>query len=504
MAEPAPRSSVPAAHGAPAGSRLTDADVVAAMVPASIRALLEQLAAAGHAAYVVGGSLRDALLSGTPTDWDVATDARPSRILSLFPGSRYENRFGTVLVPDGTGRFVEVTTFRRDHRYGDHRRPDHVTFGDDLVDDLSRRDFTVNALAWGRPGPGQPTEGAAGSPAQAALVDEFGGVDDLRRGVLRAVGDPLRRFDEDALRLVRAARLAAQLGFEIEGRTFDAMCATADLVRHVSRERIGGELRKLLRSREPSRGLRIMAETGILSAAIPELAEQRGVAQNKVPPMDCWEHTLATVDAARRLAGASEILVLAALFHDAGKPRTLSEGHFLGHELVGAQIAQDVLRAMATPREEIDAVAHLVRHHMFNYEPSWSDAAVRRLVQRVGPDAIDDLLVLREADNLGSGQRADQGHLLELRRRIAEQQRRGFATSVTDLAVDGHDLQRELGLQPGPIVGALLSRLLESAIADPARNTYRQSIVDARGWLPELLEQAAAPGASPDAGTDGT
>jgi tRNA nucleotidyltransferase/poly(A) polymerase len=329
-------------------------------------------------------------------------------------------------------------------------------------------------------------------------------VDDLRRGVLRAVGDPLRRFDEDALRLVRAARLAAQLGFEIEERTLDAMCVTADLVRYVSRERMGGELRKLLRSREPSRGLRIMADTGILSAAFPELAEQRGVAQNKVPGMDCWEHTLTTVDAARRLSHGDEILPLAALFHDAGKPRTLSDGHFFGHELVGAQIAEEVLRGMAVPREEIDAVAHLVRHHMFNYELTWSDAAVRRLVQRVGPDAVDDLLALREADNLGSGQGADQGHLLDLRRRITEQRERGFATSIADLAVNGNDLQRELGLQPGPVVGELLSRLLESAIADPARNTYRQSILDARGWLPELLEQAAKRKASPAGGADGT
>ncbi|MGO9181262.1 MAG: CCA tRNA nucleotidyltransferase [Candidatus Limnocylindrales bacterium] len=519
MPEPASSLPVPAARGARAGGRMPDAEVIAALVPPAIRGLLERLWAEGHAAYVVGGSLRDALLSGTPSDWDVTTDARPARIQSLFPGSRYENRFGTVLVPTGAGEVIEITTFRSDHRYGDHRRPDKVTFGDYLLDDLSRRDFTVNALAWGRPKPRQPAHGAravtrpsatepvssAASPtAQASLVDAFGGVDDLRRGVLRAVGDPLRRFDEDALRLVRAARLAAQLGFEIEERTLDAMCVTAELVRYVSRERLGGELRKLLRSREPSRGLRIMADTGILAAAIPELAEQRGVAQNKVPGMDCWEHTLATVDAARQLSHGDEILPLAALFHDAGKPRTLSDGHFFGHELVGAQIAEEVLRGMAVPREEIDAVAHLVRHHMFNYELTWSDAAVRRLVQRVGPDAVDDLLGLREADNLGSGQGADQGHLLDLRRRITEQRERGFATSIADLAVNGHDLQRELGLQPGPVVGELLSRLLESAIADPARNTYRQSILDARGWLPELLEQAATRKASPAGGADGT
>jgi tRNA nucleotidyltransferase (CCA-adding enzyme) len=490
MPDPAPRRSVAAAHDAPSGVRMVANEEIAALVPPPVRALLERLWAAGHAAYVVGGSLRDALLAEAPGDWDVTTDARPERLQSLFPGSHYENRFGTVLVPTDAGDVVEITTFRRDHRYGDHRRPDDVTFGDDLLEDLSRRDFTVNALAWGR-----PTSAGAG----VSLVDAFAGIDDLRHGVLRAVGDPRQRFEEDALRLVRAARLAGQLGFEVERRTFDAMSATAGLVRHVSRERIGQELRKMLRSREPSRGLRLMADTGILSGAIPELAEQMGVPQNKLPGMDCWEHTLATLDAATGLSAGDEILALAAIFHDAGKPRTMRDGHFFGHELVGAQIAGDVLRAMAIPREEVDAIAHLVRHHMFNYEPSWSDAAVRRLVQRVGRDAVDRLLMLREADNLGSGQRADEGHLVELRRRIADQQRRGFPSSISDLAVDGHDLQRELGLPPGPVVGALLARLLDAAIADPDRNTYRQSILDARAWLPELLGRTSEPAGDPRA-----
>ena len=498
MPEPASRPSV---GGAPREARVArplDEDAIPGLVPGHVRALLERLWSAGHAAYVVGGSLRDALLSGTPSDWDITTDARPSRIQTLFPGSHYENRFGTVLVPTDAGDVIEITTFRRDHRYGDHRRPDHVSFGLDLADDLARRDFTVNALAWGRP---RPATGADGVPAgQAAderagdagpsLVDEFGGIDDLRGRILRAVGDPLRRFDEDALRLVRAARLAGQLGFEIDGPTFDAMRATAELVRYVSHERIGRELRKLLGSAEPSRGLRIMSDTGILAAAIPELAAQQGLAQNKVPGMDCWEHTLATLDAAKRLAPDDEILLLAALFHDAGKPATQGGGHFIGHEEAGAQVATTVLRRMAVPHEDVEAIAHLVRHHMFNYESSWGDAAVRRLVLRVGHDAVDRLLTLREADNLGSGQHADEGHLAELRRRIAEQEARGFARSTADLAVDGHDLRRELELEPGPVIGLLLARLLDSAIADPSRNTYRQSILDARGWLPEIRQRA--------------
>ena len=496
MPESASRPSVGAARHEPGGVRPLDEDAIPGLVPDHVHALLERLWSSGHAAYVVGGSLRDALLSGTPSDWDITTDARPSRIQSLFPGSHYENRYGTVLVPTDAGDVIEITTFRRDHRYGDHRRPDHVSFGLDLIDDLARRDFTVNALAWGRPRAASGADGVTADravegavDATPSLVDEFGGIDDLRRGVLRAVGDPLRRFDEDALRLVRAARLAGQLGFEIDGPTFDAMRATAELVRYVSHERIGRELRKLLGSAQPSRGLGIMSDTGILAAVIPELAPQRGLAQNKVPGMDCWEHTLATLDAAKGLAPDDEILLLAALFHDAGKPATQGGGHFIGHEEAGAQIATLVLRRMAVPHEEVEAIAHLVRHHMFRYESAWSDAAVRRLVLRVGHDAVDRLLMLREADNLGSGQRADEGHLAELRRRIAEQEERGFARSTADLAVDGHDLRRELGLEPGPVIGLLLARLLDSAIADPTRNTYHQSILDARGWLPEILQR---------------
>ena len=466
----------------PLDSGPPDAAAIAALVPPAVHAILDRLWSNGHAAYVVGGSLRDALLGRTPQDWDVTTDARPGRIQVLFPGSHYENRFGTVLVPAGAGEVVEVTTFRHDHRYRDHRRPDGVTFGDDLAGDLVRRDFTVNALAWGRP---------AGD-ARTELVDVSGGIDDLRAGVLRAVGDPIERFGEDALRLMRGARLAAQLGFRLDPATESGMRHAANLVRHVSQERIGQELRKMLRAREPSRGLRIMSDTGVLEGAIPELAEQRGVPQAKVPGMDCWEHTLWTVDAARRLRPDDEGMVLAALFHDAGKPRTMNAGHFIGHENAGAEIAERVLRRLAVPGKEIARITHLIRHHMFNYEPAWSDSAVRRLVQRVGPDALDDLLALREADNLGSGQRADEGHLIELRRRITEQQAQGFPLGLRDLAVDGNDLQRELGLPPGPLVGALLERLLDAATGDPARNTYRQAILDARAWLPEMTQRVNA------------
>lgn len=475
-------------------------------IPQHVRWLLGRLWSDGRGAYVVGGSLRDALLRRPELDWDIATSARPERLRELFPRSHYENRFGTVLVLTGDGP-VEVTTFRSDHTYADHRRPDTVTFSESLELDLGRRDFTVNALAWGREG------GETDAPPR--LVDVAGGLDDLRAGFIRAVGDPHAQFDEDALRLVRAARLAGQLDFAIEPATRRAMERLADHVRHVSPERIGQELRKLLRGDRPSRGLRLLADTGLIERTLPELGVQRGLLQDKAPGADCWEHTLATVDAAAALSrgraeaarGPAELLPLAALFHDAGKPRALTDGRFPGHEEIGAEITEHALRRLAFPREEIVRVVRLVGNHMFRYEPSWSDAAVRRFVQRVGPDLWDDLLCLREADALGSGgAAADTGFaadpgLAELRSRIGRELDRGFPLRVADLAVDGDDLRREFGLPEGPVIGRLLGRLLDSCTADPSRNTRRQAFIDARGWLPDLLDGGSSRGTDAENGT---
>ena len=312
-------------------------------------AILDRLWSSEQAAFVVGGSLRDAALGRPPTDWDVATDARPERILALFPGSRYENRFGTVTVPVVAGAarpaaataplgsagppLVEVTTFRRDHNYGDHRRPDQVTFSTTIEEDLARRDFTVNAIAWGRR-PDQPA---------AAWLDPWAGRADLEARLIRAVGDPVRRYDEDALRLLRAVRLAATLGFRIEERTFAALRAGALDVHYVSAERVGTEFRRLLRARPPSAGLRLLEASGLLEARFGLLAAQRGVAQDKVPGEDLWAHSLRTVDAAAELAPTDETLALAALLHDVGKPDTLADGHFPGHDEHGAQLASAFL-----------------------------------------------------------------------------------------------------------------------------------------------------------------
>ena len=454
----------------------SDQVALGAAVPAPVVEILGTLWAAGHAAYVVGGSLRDALLGRPATDWDLATDAPPERTQSLFADAVYENQFGTVAVRRD-GEEYEITTFRTDHDYADFRRPHRVEFGTSLEADLARRDFTVNAMAWGAsPATGPATVRPATVPPATVrpatvrpdphLVDPFGGRADVEARVLRAVGDPRKRFAEDALRMVRAVRLATTLEFAIEPETLAAITDRADLVAHLSGERIAAELGKLLAAGRPSIGLRLLADTGILGHVSAELAGQRGVTQNKAPGEDLWDHTLRCVDAAT----SRPIVRLAALVHDIGKPATAADGHFFGHETVGAEQAQALLDRLHEPRVVVERVGHLVRQHMFRYEPSWSDGAVRRFIAKVGRDAIDDLFALREADNVGSGVPANADGLDELRARVAAELAAGPILDRSALAVDGNDLMRELGIDRGPRLGRILGALLERVIEDPALN----------------------------------
>jgi tRNA nucleotidyltransferase (CCA-adding enzyme) len=420
---------------------------------------------AGHSAYVVGGSLRDVLLGREPFDWDLTTDARPHQILALFPEAVYENAFGTVAVRHA-GQLYEVTTFRTDHDYTDFRRPHRVEFGDSVEVDLARRDFTANAVAWGAQPAGEP-----------ALVDPHAGREDIAARTLRAVGEPKARFEEDALRMVRAIRLAATLGFTIEPATRAGIEASTDLVRYLSGERIQTELSKLLAAEQPSVGLRLLADTGLLERISPDLARQRGVPQNKAPGEDLWDHTLRSVDAVHV---DRPVVRLAALLHDIGKPATFSDGHFLHHDVVGAELAATLLDQLRFPRAVRERVVHLVRQHMFSYEPAWSDAAVRRFIGKIGTEAIDDLFTLRVADNLGSGLAADAGGLDELGARVTAELEGELVLDRSRLEIDGRDLIEELGLRQGPQLGRILDELLEKVIVDPALNDRATLLLLAR------------------------
>ncbi len=454
-------------------------------IPAGVRSIANTLREAGHEAHLVGGCVRDLLRGVEPADWDLATDARPERLVALFPGALYENRFGTVEI-DVDGETFEVTTYRHDGPYADHRRPDGVIFGDHLDDDLARRDFTVNAMALDVGGvPGSvadeaPWLGPTGVDP-AAIHDPFGGRADLAAGILRAVGDPATRFREDSLRMLRAVRFAATLGFTIEPLSLAAIASNAPLAASLSGERVLAELLTLLAAPAPSVGLRLAQETGLLAAIAPELARQPGIPQAKVPSEDLWDHTCRTVDAvAQPSPDEPPLLRLAALLHDVGKPATFADGHFVGHDTVGATLAETWLTEVHAPRFLTSDTANLVRHHMFAYDPSWTDAAVRRFIRRCGASAIEDLLDLRAADNVGSGLPPDAGDLESLRERCREQLSARVTLDLSGLALNGDDLMSALDMPPGPALGVLLDRLLEMVVVDPMLNDRSRLLTVAR------------------------
>lgn len=455
--KPAPSS----AERAAAREQRARARLAAHPWPAALRAALDRLREGGHQAWLVGGTVRDALLGrdtpGAPT-FDVATDRRPEDVIARF--ERVEPiglAHGTVLILDGPIR-IECTTLRREGAYADARRPDRVEWTTDPGEDLARRDLTINAIAF--------------DPASAVLLDPFGGLADLEAGVLRAVGDPAARFHEDALRPVRVARFAATLGMEVEPATRAALGSAGERAGKVAPERVREELMRMMEAERPSGGWELLREAGLLERWLPELARTWAVPQNRYHAYDVWGHSLATCDAAPR---DKPRVRWAALLHDIGKVDTRvvrgGDATFYDHPNVGARLADQALLRLRFPTAEREAIVHLVREHMFDYRADWSDAAVRRWLRRVGEDAVADLFDLRIADVIGNGTRVGlAGGLERLRERIERVQADDSALHVRDLAVRGEDAMRVLAIPPGPEVGRALERLLEEVLDDPARN----------------------------------
>ncbi len=427
-------------------------------VEPEVLAVLETLWHNDHAAYLVGGGVRDALLGLRVSDWDVATDARPERILKVFPGGTYENRFGTVLA-----RGLEITTFRREHRYADHRRPDSVTFSDDIYEDLARRDLTINAIAWGRRGPAMA----------ARLVDPADGQGDLRAHLVRAVGDPSRRFDEDALRLLRVVRIAAKLDFAIEPLTWAAMVTHAGDVEWVSEERVCSEVRGMLALDRPSRAFRLLLESGILATALPEL--QALVDAGDPAGHGGFERSLDVLDMAVAAAPGNDRVAWAALLGESGSGKT--------------RAALERLRVSGRDR---DAVCLLVDQTPVDYSQAWSDADVRRYMGQVPADLLDDLLVLRQARVVASGGAAVELEA-ELAERVLAQRSAGSALTLAGLAIDGRDLQATLGITEGPAIGVILGRLLTDVIEDPSLNR-RVTLLTRAGLILDDLVQGGPGG----------
>ncbi len=427
-------------------------------VPADVERVVARLVAAGHEAFVVGGCVRDALRGVDPHDWDIATSATPEEIQKVFRHSLYLNRFGTVVVRQGDHE-IEVTTYRIEADYADHRHPTSVAFTDSLHEDLSRRDFTMNAMAW-RPGiDGKPGE----------LVDPFGGQRDLEALVVRAVGEPRERFAEDALRMLRAVRFATRLGFVIDPRTAEAIRDSAELAKNLSGERIQQEITKMLEAPKPSEAFRLLSDLGLLEIICPELEIAKTIPQDKAVAQDVFEHSIVTADAT---PPDDLVLRLAGLLHDIGKPETFADGHFHQHEFVGEAKARDILRRWRFDKETITQVTHLIRNHMFWYQTDWTASAVRRFVRKVGLENIPALFALRKADNIGSGARSPRMYALEsLWERVQEEIRTASAFSLKDLQIDGTDVMKELGIPPSPRVGQILDELFERVTDDPTLNT---------------------------------
>jgi tRNA nucleotidyltransferase (CCA-adding enzyme) len=437
-----------------------------AAIPADVIGVCRRLRAQGHAAYIVGGSVRDLIIGRPPGDFDVATSAHPEETLRVF-GNRYAIPTGlqhgtiTVLAGDPPAqRHVEVTTFRGEGVYLDGRRPSTVTFSATLEEDLARRDFTMNAIAY--------------DPETGALHDPFDGRGDITRTLVRAVGDPILRFTEDGLRPMRAVRQATQLGFSLDSVTHAAIPKTLDSFRKVSAERIRDELRKLLLSPVPSTGIELMRVTGLLTEVLPELLPMVGCVQNHFHKHDVYHHTLATLDA----TAPDFILRLAALLHDLGKPKTQApredapgEYSFFRHEHVGVEMAEAVCNRLKLSTSERQTIGALVGGHMFYYTSDWSDGTVRRFVKRVGPELVPALFALREADVTSRGRGEDpQCETRVLRERIAKVATEDAALRVTDLAIDGKDVMRVLGIPPSRRVGEMLDRLLDAVLDDPSLN----------------------------------
>ncbi|MEX2054215.1 MAG: HD domain-containing protein [Candidatus Colwellbacteria bacterium] len=446
-------------------------------IPEVVADIANQLAKANHKAYLVGGCVRDILLGKEPNDWDIATDATPDEIQKLFKESVYENEFGTVGVKSGSEdpalKIVEITTFRKEGKYTDKRHPDEVVFADSIEDDLARRDFTVNAIAI------DLIEGE--DP-----IDPFGGLADLENRLIRAVGNPAERFDEDALRLMRAVRFCAQLGFTLEEKTKEAISKKAPTIQMIAAERIKDEFSKLLMSAGAGDGIRQMEELGLLTQVVPELSEGVGVEQNKHHIYDVFEHNVHALEYAVVKNFPLDVR-LASLFHDVGKPGTRqwqddSRGEknkdgkrgdwtFYQHQYLGEKLTRGVLNRLKYPKEVVVKVALLVREHMFVYDPeAVTERGVRRLLSRVGEENIDDLIRLREADRIGSGVPKAQPYRLRHLQAMIEKAKKE-PVSVKQLKVNGDMFIKELGMEPGPRMGQILVVLLEEVLDDPEKNT---------------------------------
>lgn len=422
-------------------------------LPTDAKRIIDTLKNAGFEAYAVGGSVRDTLMGRPTKGWDFTTNATPEEILNLFPDSFYDNQFGTVGVKikdnDVVVDIYEITTYRSEGGYRDRRHPDTVTWGKTIEQDLARRDFTINAMA---------TDGQT-------LIDPYEGQKDIEKKRVRAVRDPKARFAEDALRMVRAVRVASELGFMIEENTLVGIKTNVHLLTAISMERIRDELLRTLAAQFAADGILILKSTGILKLILPELDAAFATPQKSPLRHHIYDVGTHCVMALKHCTSSDPTVRLATLLHDIGKPLTYRKDEksglitFYNHEVAGTRLVGDIVRRLRLSKKQADLVITLVRWHQFSVDERQSDAALRRFIRRVGKDNLDAMLALRTGDRLGGGA-TDTSWRLELyKKRLVEVQKQPF--TVHDLKVNGYDVMKELGVKPGPIIGKTLNQLFE-------------------------------------------
>jgi tRNA nucleotidyltransferase/poly(A) polymerase len=434
-------------------------------LPKEAKAVMKKLQDSGFEVYAVGGCVRDMILGRDTRDWDFTTDAQPQQIQVLFCDSFYDNKFGTVGVPikqrtknkEQRTAIYEITTFRSEFGFSDHRHPDKITWGEKLSDDLSRRDFTINAIAY---------DGKK-------IIDLYRGQKDLEKRLIKAVGDASLRFREDALRMIRAIRIATELQFTIDGITFAAIGENAALLTKISAERIRDELIKILSSGYPADGIKLLKNSGLLAFILPELEKCFGVEQ-KSPKRhhiyDVGTHLLLSL---KHCPSKNPIVRLATLLHDAGKPVTFQKDEtgiitFYNHEIISASIVRNISTRLRLSKKDRDRLVNLVRFHQFTVDENQTDKALRRFIKNVGIENLNDILDLRVGDRLGGGARETSWRLELFKKRLVEVQKQPF--TVADLKVDGYDVMKIYNIGPGPLVGAVLNMLFDDIVSGKLKN----------------------------------
>ncbi len=432
------------------------------VIPDKVENLIKKFKENKAEIYIVGGAVRDLILGREVKDWDFTTNLTPEEIQKIFPkNSFYNNKFGTISVVYGEDIF-EVTTFRTEQGYSDSRHPDEVKWGKTLEEDLQRRDFTINAIALN-------FQFLISNDQKNEIIDLYDGQKDLENKIIRTVGNPDERFGEDALRMMRAIRIASQIGFLVEEKTFESIQKNAESIQKIASERIKDELFKILISPTPSQGITLLKNSGLLKEIIPELLDGYGMTQKGHHIDDVWTHNLKTLD---NCASNNPVTKLASLLHDVGKPKSMTgEGEkrtFHNHEIIGSRIAVSIGKRLRLSNKELEQLFKLVRWHMFTVQETQTDKAVRRFIRNVTPEYIDEMIAMRRADRLGSGSKETSWRWELFKERIVEVQKQPF--SIKDLKVNGMDVMEILKIKPSRKVGEVLTAIFKEVEEKPELN----------------------------------